>query len=47
MTHTGGVYASYSEWTEKEVETARKKFSTEKPVVEIRQKRENLDSRRE
>ncbi len=34
-THTGGVYASYSEWIEKEVEIAEKKFSAEKPVVVI------------
>lgn len=31
-----GVYASYSEWIEKEIEIAKKKFSVKKPVVAIR-----------
>ena len=34
-THTGGVYASYSEWTEKETEIAKRRFSAEKPIVVI------------
>ena len=31
-----GVYASYSEWIEKEIEIAKKKFSVKKPVLAIR-----------